>query len=386
MQFKNIPAGILAVSLFISAGWATLPAQTSITVEAEDAVSTNFAADSVLLFGTGGNRTLQLNERSLLGDTPFYAEYAVYAPQAGTYELWYGGSIPGSQDTLLPSYGSPIVLQVNEEEEQELFWEDVQVGPTYSSPYRWVLPPTVSLQEGLNQVRLEVRERRRFDGRFFLYLDRLVFQPAETATAADAEADPEEPDSNEPEPEEATAGGAADVLPPRDELSDEPEGIEDLLITVRDNPDDIEAWIRLADLYTLVGDHINALRYLNRAAVIEDRNPDIIRRTARNLMWRGDLEGALETYWQLLSADLSQLESFLEAGKIAAWNGFYGASEQYYLAGLENFPENVQIRINLGFTYLWSGQEERARELFQRTEAAADTPQDALHIAREYRV
>ncbi len=393
MQFKNTAAGILAISFFITAAWGTVEAQSAITVEAEDAVSTNFAADSVLLFGTGGNRTLQLNERSLLGDTPFYAEYAVYAPQAGTYELWYGGSIPGSQDTLLPSYGSPIVLQVNDEEERELFWENVQVGPTYSSPYRWVLAATVSLQEGLNQVRLEVRERRRFDGRFFLYLDRLVFQPAESdtepAAAADADADPEEEaaaaaPATSPAP--ATAGGAAEVLPPREELSDEPEGIEDLLITVRDNPDDIQAWIRLADLYTLVGDHINALRYLNRAAVIEDRNPDIIRRTARNLMWRGDLEGALETYWQLLSADLSQLESFLEAGKIAAWNGFYGASEQYYLAGLENFPENVQIRINLGFTYLWSGQEERARELFQRTEAAADTPQDALHIAREYRV
>ncbi|MFW5695124.1 MAG: tetratricopeptide repeat protein [Alkalispirochaeta sp.] len=367
----------MIVLIFMVLGSGYLSAQSTITVEAEDAVSTNFAADAVLLFGTGNNRTLQLNERSLLGDTPFYAEYAVYAPDAGDYELWYGGSIPGSRDTLIPSYGSPLVLRINDDPEVELFWEDVQVGPIYSTPYRWVRASTVSLQEGLNQVRIEVRERRRFDGRFFLYLDQLVFRPAEGNGDGDGD---DESGADEAE------SYSAEQLPPDSELSDEPESIEDVLITVRDNPDDIAAWIRLADLYTLVGDHINALRYLNRAAVVEDQNPEILRRTARNLMWRGDLEGALDAYWQLLSADVGQVESFLEAGKIAAWNGFYGAGEQYYLAGLENFPENMQIRINLGFTYLWSGQEERARELFQRTESSADTPDEARTIAREYRM
>jgi thioredoxin-like negative regulator of GroEL len=369
MKFKNLSLRTPLVALVILAlGSASLWGQTAITVEAEDAVSTNFSPDAVLLFGTGNNRTLQLNERALLGDTPFYAEYAVYAPESGSYELWYGGSIPGSRDTLIPSYGSPLVLQINDEEERELFWEDVQVGPTYSSPYRWVLASTVSLQEGLNQVRIEVRDRRRFDGRFFLYLDQLVFRPV----PGDARTSPETDE--------------VDLLPARDTLRSEPESIEDLLITVRDNPDDVGAWIRLADLYTLVGDHINALRYLNRAAVTDDGNPAILRRTARNLMWRGDLEGALDAYWRLLSADLSQLQSFLEAGKIAAWNGYYGASEQYYLAGLENFPGNPRIRINLGFTYLWSGQEERARELFQRTEAAVSTSEEARTIAQEYRL
>jgi tetratricopeptide (TPR) repeat protein len=144
--------------------------------------------------------------------------------------------------------------------------------------------------------------------------------------------------------------------------------------------------VRLADLYTLVGDHINALRYLNRAAVIDSTNPEILQLTARNLSWRGDVPGGLDAYWSLLSAAPNRLDSYLEAGKIAAWNGFYGASEQYYLAGLATFPENLQLRINLGFTYLWSAQESRANEVFQRTESAVDTVDDVLTVAREYRL
>ena len=357
----------------------------AITVEAEDAVSTNFAAEPVLLFGAGNNRTLQLNQQSLIGDTPYYAEYAVYAPSSGSYEFWYGGSIPGSREPLLPSYGSPLVVTINDQPEYQIFWEDVAVGPTYSSPYRWVRTGTVDLQQGLNQVRIEVRERRRYDGRLFLYLDRLAFRPATTTTADQPAAG--QPTADRPaSSDEAAAGPSVNRLPATDALQTEPESIEDLLVTVRDQPDDVGAWVRLADLYTLVGDHINAIRYLNRAAIIDDRNPAILGLLARNLLWRGDVNGALDAYWRLLSADPNNLTGYLEAGKIAAWNGFYGASEQYYLAGLATFPDNLALRINLGFTYLWWNQTQQATEIFQRAESAATTAEQALLVAREYRI
>lgn len=283
-------AGFVAI-LSACLGIGTLSAQ-QVVVEAEAAVSTNFAVEPVLLFGAGDNRTLQLNEQSLLGDTPYYAEFAVYAPTAATYRFWYGGSIPGSRDPLLPSYGSPLTVTVNDQPPRDIFWEDVSISPTYSSPYRWIQAGAVPLEEGLNRVRIQVRERRRFDGQYFLYLDKLVFQGPQ----ADAQPAEEQPES-------VTAAG----LPPATALQDEPESIEDLLVTVRDRPDDIDAWIRLADLYTLVGDHINAIRYLNRAAVIDAADSGVLGLLARNNLWRGDLQAALETYWRLLSADPQNL-------------------------------------------------------------------------------
>lgn len=88
-------------------GVALLQAQ-SIVVEGEDAVSTNFAAEPVQLFGAGQNLTLQLNQTTLLNDAPYYADFVVFADSPGEFAVWYGGSIPGAADAFAPSYGSPL--------------------------------------------------------------------------------------------------------------------------------------------------------------------------------------------------------------------------------------------------------------------------------------
>ena len=339
-------------------GVALLQAQ-SIVVEGEDAVSTNFAAEPVQLFGAGQNLTLQLNQTTLLNDAPYYADFVVFADSPGEFAVWYGGSIPGAADAFAPSYGSPFTLTLNDADPIEVTWETVRTGPVYSTPYRWIHIGTMHLEQGQNRLRVSVDQRRRYDSRFFLYLDRFVFVPVDSA-------DP--------------------LVPDESLLSDEPESIEDLLIVLRDHPEDLHAYIRLAHLYTLVGDHINALRFLNRALLLDARNPAVLQLIARNTIWRGDLDGGLAAYWSLLSAVPNDLNGFLEAGKIAAWNGFLGASVEFYNAAFAYFPNEVRLLVNLGFTNLWWNREARARELFQQAERAATTVEDVLLIGAEYRL
>lgn len=345
--------------LVVTALWPVvgLTAQ-PLVIQGQDAVSTNFAPEAVQLFGLGGNLGLQLNQAQLLSADPYYADFVFTAEQSGEYVLWYGGSPPGAEDPFLPSYGSPFDLILNNELLLSVTAETVRTGPVYSTPYQWVRVGEIELEQGQHTLRMSVDQRRRFDARFFLYLDQLVLVPS---------------------------GTAAEFLPGEEELRTEALSIEDVLIELRDEPTNIAAYIQLANLYTLVGDHINALRYLNRAQVIESGNPEILQLIARNRIWQGDLDGGLGAYWGLVSADPRRLESFLEAGKIAAWSGFLGASEQYYLAGLNHHPDDIRLLVNLGYTYLWGAREDRAREMFTRARARADTVEKLLLLVAEFR-
>ncbi len=349
---------IAAVSVFALsfAGLAAAQAR-PVVVEAEEAVSTNFAPEAVLLYGTGQNRTLQLNQRQQSAGEAFYADLVFFSAEAGEFAFWYGGSLPGSRDQLSPSYGSPFSYSVNDGEMQPVYWEDVEWGDFYSVPYSWVRVGAVNLEAGVNTIRIEVTEKRRYDASFFLYLDRLVLVPADA---------PELPD----------------YLPQT--LRERPESIEDMLIRIREDSQDIEAYLRLAEFYTLLGDNINAIRYLNRVSVLEPNNPRTLLLQARNNVWRGDINSGLDSYWRLLGAAPERLASFLEAGKLAAWSGFYAASEQYYLSALQHHVNNVEVLVNLGFTFLWWNQEPRAREYFRQAEALARSTELVLQVGSVY--
>jgi tetratricopeptide (TPR) repeat protein len=360
LRFTKILIPVLAGLVLLPA----IPAQT-VVVEGQDAVSTNFASEPVQLFGAGGNLALQLNQPALLSDAPYYADFVFLVDQAGEYQLWYGGSLPGADDPFLPSYGSPFTVAIDDQEPLQVTAESVAVGPVYSTPYRWIRIGPVALEEGQHRLRVTVDQRRRYDSRYFLYLDRFVLvRTADTDSPSVAELQ----------------------LPADEQLRLEPESIEDLLIILREEPNNLEAYIRLAHLYTLVGDHINALRYLSRAQLLDAGNVEVLQLVARNTIWRGDMEGGLTAYWALVSAAPQRIETFLEAGKISAWAGFLGASEQFYLAGLQHHADDPRLLANLAFTYLWWNREDRARELFNRTERLAAGDEDILLLGREYRI
>lgn len=337
---------------------AELPRENTniIFIEGEDAVSTNFNKEPILNYGCSGKRTLQLNrDRERQGGAVNYANYVFYVTEPGTYELWYGGTPPGPADDLYPSFSSPFSYTLDNRETEALYREDIAVVEEYAPSYFWCLTGELEMESGEHTIAFEVSEKRRYDSRYYFYLDAFFLVRKEgnmRITGAD--------------------------LPPHfpkdmdNRTIDYPfRTIEDYQIIIRDNPKEIRAYIELTSIYTLIGDYLNALKYLKRAALIEPENTEVLLLMAKNRIWKGDLTEGLKNYRELLLKIPQMLAIWGEAGKIAAWTGRYEESISFFENGLTQFPGNLSLVINLGLTHLWAGDTKEAEKLFQQAEESA---------------
>ncbi|MCX7039018.1 MAG: hypothetical protein NT005_07795, partial [Spirochaetes bacterium] len=343
-----------------------------VLVEGEDAVSTNFAREPVLNYGCSGFRALQLNRfTGLQGVGTFYADYVFTVPSSGTWELWYGGTPPGPRDELYPSYSSPFQLTIDGQKPMQVSRETMAVVENYSPSFYWNLVGSVPLEARRHRVRLEVTEKRRIDGRYLFYLDcfflvkkesgkRVLVQPLPSVFPRDLD----NRAINSPFPT-----------------------IDDALIRVRDNPAAIEPLLDLSLVYTLLGDNLNAIKYLNAAALIQPKNADLILLTAKNRIWKGDTAEGLKKYRELLDLDPARREMWLEAGKVAAWTGRFDDSIKFFTDGLAAFPKDLDLTVNLGLTYVWASRGQDGERVFREAQSIAGSDAGKLkEIARIYRV
>jgi tetratricopeptide (TPR) repeat protein len=343
-----------------------------IFIEAEDAVSTNFAREPTLNFGVSGFRALQLNRSTgLEGVGSFYADYVFTLPSSGTWELWYGGTPPGPKDELYPSYTSPFSLTADAQKPQAVTRESVAVVENYSPSFYWNRVGDLSLDAGRHQFRFEVTEKRRIDGRYLFYLDCFFLVKKEGGERLLAEPLPS-------------------VFPKNmdDRKIDVPfPSIDDSLIKIRDNPGATGPLVDIARLYALLGDYLNALKYLNRAAALQPKDPDIALLIAKNRIWKGDIADGLKKFREVLGMDPKQRELWLEAGKVAAWNGNYDESIGFFRDALSAFPDDMDLTINLGLAYLWAGKGSDAEGEFHSAQALAGSDAGRLKdLGRVYRV
>jgi tetratricopeptide (TPR) repeat protein len=340
-------------------------------LEAEYAVSTNFSKEPILNYGCSSSRTLQLNRTlPLFGNAPFYAEFVFFIQEEGTYEIWYGGSPPGPKDDLLPSYASPFNLRIDGTESTPVYREDVHVVENYTPAYYWnVLKRKVTLKPGVHTVRVEITEKRRFDNRYFFYLDALFFRK----------------EGSEARPKSALAKFPQDL---QNRRIDNPFGtIQEYEEILRKDQKDIRNYIYLSLIYSLVGDYSNALRVLRRGYALEPKNQTILLLLAKNRIWKGDFPEGLAGYRAYLTEYPDNLEAWKEAGKVAAWVGKYAESERFYLDALGKFPDDPSLLVNLGFTYLWQSDNQRAERLFQEAlEKSLDSPEKLKLLAEIYKI
>ncbi|HET6485990.1 MAG TPA: tetratricopeptide repeat protein [Spirochaetia bacterium] len=340
--------------------------------EAEDAVSTNFAREPVLNFGVSGFRALQLNQGSgLQGVGSFYADYVVSLPSTGTWELWYGGSPPGPKDDLYASYASPLTVVVDSGTPLPVTRETVAVVGNYSPSFYWNRVGDLSLSEGRHTIRFAVTEKRRADGRYVFYLDCFFL------VRKDGD-------------KRLLDGPLPSVFPSNldDRSIDTPFlSLDDALIRVRDNPSSVAPLVYVSGLYTMLGDYLNALKYLNRAALLEPSNSNVLVLIAKNRIWKGDIPEGLTAYRTVLNRDPKQRELWLEAGKVAAWNGQYDQSIGFYRDALAAFPGDLDATVNLGLTYLWAGRGDDAEASFREAQRIAGSDPDRLkELGRIYRI
>ena len=341
-------------------------------VEAEDAVSTNFAREPVLNFGASGFRALQLNRSTgLEGVGSFYADYVFTLPSSGTWELWYGGTPPGPKDELYPSYASPFSIITDSGDRQPVVRESVWVVENYTPGFYWNRVGDLSLESGRHKIRFEVTEKRRADGRYLFYLDCFFLVKKEGSKRILAEPLPA-------------------VFPKNldDKSIDTPfPSLDDMLIRIRDNPGDPAPLVQISRLYSMIGDYLSALKYLNRAAIQKPHDVEIGLLLAKNRIWKGDLAEGLKAYRDVLALDPKQRGLWLEAGKVAAWNGSYADSIAFFQGALAAFPGDLDVTVNLGLTYLWAGRGQDSEAMFRAAQGLAGKDAARLKdLARVYQV
>ncbi len=342
-----------------------------IFIEGEDAVSTNFNREPLLNYSCSGYRTLQLNQTTQLHEGSSYnSDYVFYVEEDGIYEFWYGGTPPGNRDELLPSYASPFRYVLDGIYIEDIYRENINVVEEYAPAYYWNYVKTVSLSAGEHRIKIEIPEKRNHDGRFFFYLDNFFFIKQENGTRV-------------------ISGAVPEVFPEdldNREIDSAFLSLVEYEALIKDNPENHFNYIYLSKIYSLIGDYLNSLKYLNKAAFLEPDNPDIMLLTAKNMIWRGATQNGLELYKDLLKIVPERIDIWTEAGKVAGWIGQYYDSIDFFEGGLENSPDDLSLMANLGITYLWLGNLAKAEKQFEKIKELTGEDYDLnMNLAEVFR-
>jgi tetratricopeptide (TPR) repeat protein len=332
---------------------ALLPQQNSsvIFIEGEDAVSTNFNREPILNYSCSGYRTLQLNQVNPLHEgTSYNSDYVFYVEEDGIYELWYGGTPPGEKDELLPSYASPFRYILDGIYIEDIYRENVNVVEEYAPAYYWNYIKNVTLSAGEHSLKIEIMQKRSYDSRYFFYLDNFFLVKQE-------------------EGKRVLSGNLPEVFPKDMDnrtIDSSFLSLEEYDVLIRDNPENFENYVYVSKIYSLIGDYLNALKYLKKASYLEPDNPEIMLLTAKNMIWRGATSSGLDLYKSLLQIVPERIDLWTEAGKIAGWVGQYYDSISFFKGGLKNLPNDLSLMANLGITNLWLGDLNEAEKQFDK--------------------
>lgn len=313
-------------------------------IESEDAVTTNFANDAVLDYDSSGFRMLQLNREGGSKSAPFYAEYAVVIEKPGTYAIWIGGTPPGPQAETVASFVSPLRLTIDDSEQKLLYREQVAVNERYSTIHYWfVLKENVQLDAGIHTFRFEVAEPRKYDNRFYYYLDAFFLLR----------------DGSE------AALGTVDraVLPGKfpkdlaDRRIDSPYlSIPQYEYSITANPKDPNRYLLLAQVYSLLGDNGSAVKTLSRGRVVAGDDIRFILQSAKSRIYMGEIDEGLRLYREYLASPDAERAIWAEAAKISAWLMKYQESEDLYRQAMSKYPDDMNLRLNYALTLLWQGK------------------------------
>lgn len=338
-------------------------------LEGEAAVSTNFNKEATLNYSASGSRTLQLNRTTgLQGGASFYAEYVFIVPEDGVYEFWYGGTPPGPADDLYPSYSSPFSYSIDNGSAVSIFREDVVVSSGYTPSYYWSSVDDLDLLKGSHTIKIYVNQRRRYDNRYYFYIDNLFFVNK----------------SNKDQ-----IGDNVPAVFPKDlntDILDSPFlSVSDYAYIIQENPERKNPYIELSLVYSLVGDYISALKNLKQAVLLDPEDPYPQLLTAKNRIWKGDTDVGLQMYRQILTENPEQLAVWAEAGKVAAWTGKYSESIGFFSDGLLHFDGELGLHVNMGLTYLWRSDNGNAGIQFAKAEELAlESPEKMKELGQIY--
>jgi len=323
-------------------------------VEAEDAMTTNFAGEATLDYGSSAYRVMQLNKDGQSKSAPYYAEYTILVESPGDWSLWIGGTPPGPESELAASFVSPLRLIVDGGTPAKLYREDIEVNEQYSANNHWfVVKEALRLSAGAHTIRFEIAETRKYDSRFYFFLD-AFFLLRSDSTLLKASLD------------------AAD-LPGKfpKNLADRSIDLPYLSIpqyeyAIQTSPKDPDRYLLLAQVYNLIGDHGSAIKTLARGRVVSGYDPRFTLQMAKSRIWSGEVDEGIRLYREYLSTPEADTSIWAEAAKISAWLMKYQDAEKFYADALEAIPEDMNLRVNQALTLLWEGKVREGERLLAR--------------------
>ena len=313
-------------------------------VEAEDAITTNFASEATLDYGSSAYRVMQLNKDGQSKSAPFYAEYTVLVDSPGSWTLWIGGTPPGPESELAASFVSPLRMVIDGGDPLPVYREMVAVNERYSTNNYWfVVKVPVTLGVGTHTIRFEVAEIRKYDSRYYFFLDAFFLLRSDSAL-------------QKPAPDRA-------LLPDKfpkdlaDRSIDQPYlSIPQYEYAIQTSPKDPERYLLLAQVYTLIGDHGSAIKTLARGRVVAGDDPRFTLQMAKSRIWSGEIDEGIRLYREYLSTPEADASIWAEAAKISAWLMKYQEAGQFYTDALKILPGDMNLRVNQALTLLWEGK------------------------------
>lgn len=317
--------------------------------EAEDALVTNFATTPTLNYSASGKKTLQLNTyQSNYNQTPFFSEYVIYVEEEGLYSFWYSGTPPGPIDDVYPSYSSPFTIKIDDIEEKK-YREDINVVENYAPGFYWNRSGEYKLTKGYHNIRIEVSEKRKFDGKYYFYMDSFFLFKGD----------------------EKQVGETPEIFPKdltNRSIDNSFRSISFYQNNIKQSPEILTNYFSLGNIYVLIGDYLSAIRMFSRVIQYEPGNKEALLLIAKSRIWNGEAERGISEYEKYLNLYPESLEIWEEAAKIAAWIGLYDKSIELYNRGLIVYPNNISLSINLALTYLWNSEIETGLKILSEQE------------------
>ncbi len=346
-----------------------------IWIEAEDAVNTNFAGESTLDYGSSAYRRLTLNKEGQSPSAPFYAEYAVVIDEAGTWQFWVGGTPPGPENELLASFVSPFRLIVDGGDPLVLYREQVSVNERYSTTNYWfAAKAALELSAGVHTFRFEIQQTRRYDSRFYFFLDAFFLlrpdSPLNTAVLDRAIVPEKFP------------------MDLRDTSIDSSYlSIPEYEYSIQNSPKKPDGYLLLAQVYSLIGDNGSALKTLARGRVVAGDDIRFILQSAKSRIASGEIDEGLRLYGEYLSSPDAEKSVWSEAAKLSAWLMKYQEAENLYTKAIALYPDDIDLKVNYALTLLWEGKVKQGEKyLLELWKTLQNDPEKIESLGQTYLV
>ena len=135
---------------------------------------------------------------------------------------------------------------------------------------------------------------------------------------------------------------------------------------VRRNPQDIEAWLGLAQVLSWQKQFQEARAIYNKVRQMRPDLPDGDIGLLRLKGWEGEHQEAQEGLEALLSKHPKRLDILILLGRVTAWQGKFQPSIDYYQTALELYPDNMETLQGLATTYKWMKKAKEGIALYSK--------------------